>query len=318
MTWKLDILTFHRVLPRGVNYFIPPMSMARDTFSSLMQVLASRYQVVSLEDAAVSIRRGDLQGKAVCLTFDDGYVDNFEYAAKILLQLGLPATFFVPVHHIETQEIYWWDYLDYILRNSKNDFCKWVRKKDWSNVVDCENGTRESRPGILAREMVQKLNSITQLERDEFLSSIGQEFGPYQGSRLLMNQDELNNLVDSGFEIGSHTISHTPLTDLDLDQARDEIFSSRERLHKMLSKEVNTFCYPRGAWSYELAGMVEQAGYSCAVTTAFGSNMSAEDLFFLKRRNMADYQGIRSRFPVAMSRIELSGWMDSILASRRR
>ncbi|WP_161635975.1 polysaccharide deacetylase family protein [Desulfonatronovibrio hydrogenovorans] len=313
-------MTFHRILPKGEKYFIPPMSLAVDTFADLLRALASRYQVLHLSDAVRKIRKNELKGKIVCLTFDDGYLDNLEHAADVLLKTGLPATFFVPVHHIQTQQVYWWDYLDYLARESGQDFLAWTQDNDpdWINDVSGLNKvTGEPLTGSPARDLVRRLNSISRQNREEYLSKLALFFGPYQGPRLLMDISELKRLIDLGFEIGSHTVSHNPLTDLTLGQAESEISQSRQVLEQMCEARIQAFCYPRGAWNNELAGLAEKSGYSCAVTTCFGSNRPGQNMYSLKRRNISDYHGIRSLFPVLMSLMELSGRMDFLLSSRR-
>src|SRR5262249_49943432 len=45
----------------------------------------------------------------LAITFDDGYRDNFEHAAPILEQVGLPAAFFVVSRWMGSSVIPWWD-----------------------------------------------------------------------------------------------------------------------------------------------------------------------------------------------------------------
>ena len=45
----------------------------------------------------------------LAITHDDGYLDNFEYAAPILHGLGLPATFFVSTHFLGSDTVPPWD-----------------------------------------------------------------------------------------------------------------------------------------------------------------------------------------------------------------
>lgn len=320
MPWKLEILAFHRILPQAEKYFIPPMSLARETFSSLMRAVSNRYQVLSLNETAQKISNKELTGKVVCLTFDDGYLDNYEHAADILADQGLPATFFVPVRQICNQEVYWWDYLDYLLHNSMDEFCAWSKDNDPPISADGSEfieATRKSRPDILARNLVRKLNLMSRKDRENFLTSAARQFGPYQGPRLLMNKKEMKKLVDSGFELGSHTVSHVPLTDLSPEQAEKEIMESRQTLEQIFNTKISSFCYPRGVWNQDLAAMVQKAGYECAVTTVFGSNSSPQKLYELKRRNMQNFQDIRSRFPIMFHLLELSGRLDFLLSSRR-
>jgi peptidoglycan/xylan/chitin deacetylase (PgdA/CDA1 family) len=43
------------------------------------------------------------------ITFDDGYRDNFEVAAPILKEFGLPATFFVTTGFVQSETVPFWD-----------------------------------------------------------------------------------------------------------------------------------------------------------------------------------------------------------------
>src|SRR6202008_4899171 len=47
----------------------------------------------------------------VCITFDDGYLDNLTVAAPILEKHGLPATLFLATGYIERAETQWSDRL---------------------------------------------------------------------------------------------------------------------------------------------------------------------------------------------------------------
>jgi peptidoglycan/xylan/chitin deacetylase (PgdA/CDA1 family) len=59
----------------------------------LRALLAAGRQAAA--SAALFDARTTLPPKTVGITFDDGYLDNFQYALPILLSCGVPATFFV-------------------------------------------------------------------------------------------------------------------------------------------------------------------------------------------------------------------------------
>jgi peptidoglycan/xylan/chitin deacetylase (PgdA/CDA1 family) len=132
-----------------------------------------------------------------------------------------------------------------------------------------------------------------------------------------MNWNEAKHLAQKGFGIGSHSLSHEPLTDLGQTEAEIEIHDSRIALGERVGKQISGFCYPRGACSGFLAEAVKQAGYSYAVTTQYGSNQHGSNPLQLLRRNVADYEDCRSGFPITALRLELSGLFDSFLSIRR-
>ncbi len=322
MSGRLDILAFHRVIQPGERYFIPPMAVDAKTFQRLVEKLAMQKRLVALEEGVSLLFQGKLLGQRVAITFDDGYLDNFETARSILKNVDAPATFFIPYAQIESRKPFWWDYLYDVMKRDLHCFIEWVRSEQQEiqqfNVLADEYINLSDDLGGYVRKWVQVMNSLGESQRSTSLNRLVKSFGSYCGQRLLMNWDEINALQAEGFAIGSHTISHIPLTDLTLQDARNEIFHSRQLLGGRIGSMPQTFCYPRGKYTMDLADIVKQAGYSCAVTTRYGTNTLGDSApFELNRRNIADYQGIRSYFPVAMQMLEISGLVDCIIAGRR-
>ena len=76
-----------------------------------------------------------------------------------------------------------------------------------------------------------------------------------QADRLKMNQ--LKELIDNGWEIASHTLTHPDLTAIPLNIAEVEIAHSKKELEGM-GFEVNTFAYPYGRFNEEIVKIVSQ------------------------------------------------------------
>lgn len=83
------VLLYHRVS----DAFRDSVTIGVEQFDEQMRFLADLANVVPLE----ALVAGDLSedGPVVAVTFDDGYRDNYENAAPILLKHRVPATFFV-------------------------------------------------------------------------------------------------------------------------------------------------------------------------------------------------------------------------------
>ncbi len=91
---RVVVFLYHRVS----DAFRDAVTIGVAQFDRQMRWLADHVQIVSLDD----IIRGNLPatGPVVAVTFDDGYLDNYENAAPILLKNRIPATFFVSTGHI--------------------------------------------------------------------------------------------------------------------------------------------------------------------------------------------------------------------------
>lgn len=104
--------------------------------------------------------------------------------------------------------------------------------------------------------------------------------------RAFLTWDEVREMAQSGLvSFGSHTAGHKILTNLSDEEIKEEIVRSREKLiaEKVVEPSFIPFCYPNGNFNDKIAGMVKEAGYSLAVTTAKGWNRFNSDLFTLKR-----------------------------------
>ena len=97
----LRILMYHRV-----NDSHPSDRLTVDprTFERQMALLAaSGRPVIRLEDALPALRgTAALPPRAVAITFDDGFRDNYDFALPVLDKLKMPATFFVVTDHVGT------------------------------------------------------------------------------------------------------------------------------------------------------------------------------------------------------------------------
>ena len=90
---KLSVFLFHKV-PQQCDPLVPAdLDMAR--FEYLLDHTFSKLHVLPLEEAIGRLQTGTLPRCAACITFDDGYVDNYTNAWPILKKYGMKATLFM-------------------------------------------------------------------------------------------------------------------------------------------------------------------------------------------------------------------------------
>ena len=97
-----------------------------------------------------------------------------------------------------------------------------------------------------------------------------------------MTANELGILAEAGWEVGSHSYTHSDLT-LDHTIAYNEIFYSREDLQTALSLPVNTFAYPFGSVDDYLYSRTEKWGYTAAVGLGKQYTHNQYSLYYLSR-----------------------------------
>ena len=96
-----------------------------------------------------------------------------------------------------------------------------------------------------------------------------------------------------GFEIGSHAMTHVPLTSLPLTTAREEIARSRAVLEDAIGSAVRSFAYPFGDQSSTLVDQVRQT-YDAGFSTRLAHATPASDRASIERIDAFYFRDVSS------------------------
>jgi peptidoglycan/xylan/chitin deacetylase (PgdA/CDA1 family) len=99
----------------------------------------------------------------------------------------------------------------------------------------------------------------------------------------MLNAAELCDMQAAGMEIGSHTVSHSRLTELDDTRLYQELNDSKAIIEDTLSNAISSFAYPYGAFDARCVQAVREAGYRAACTTCSGWAMRDGDPLRIRR-----------------------------------
>ncbi|MGH8476791.1 MAG: polysaccharide deacetylase family protein [Methylococcales bacterium] len=94
-----------------------------------------------------------------------------------------------------------------------------------------------------------------------------------------MQKHHRRQLLESGMEIGCHTMNHPKLNKIPKQRLNIEIADSKTLLEDQLGSPIATFCYPKGRYNGKIVERVRNAGYSGACTTMPGYYGSATPKF---------------------------------------
>lgn len=280
------ILMYHSVLddPRSQDSYLGEISYSRDIFRAQMELLARRYHPVSLEDILRFVTaQAELPRRSVAVTFDDGYTDNYEVAAPVLKQAGVPATFYATVDCVERRRLPWPSHLRFMLRNTKKE--KWIDASGTSWPLSSE-AERETALMQSCAECCKLVGAA----QDEYIARLSGELDiqvPAESGALMMDYAQMRSLIQQGHIIGSHTLSHPNMAHVEPETARRELTESRRRLEQGLTSPVTHFAYPCPAlsphWTEQTLAASREAGYTTAVTTNPGSARAGDNPLRLKR-----------------------------------
>jgi len=86
----------------------------------------------------------------------------------------------------------------------------------------------------------------------------------------LLNGTQLRRLKAAGITIGSHTLSHAKLAELDPGSRRQELSQSKSALEGLLGARVDHLCYPFGSFDLDSVRAAAETGYTSATTCLRG------------------------------------------------
>lgn len=266
---------YHRIGLAADSEFDPNVfSCTPQRFEQHLSLFQKNFDVISI-DELIALQRSQqrVTERLAVLTFDDGYIDNYQLAYPMLKAAGLTAGFFVSTDYVDQPQIPWWDEVGWIVRHASS---RTVKLAHWPSSVNIADGTIRMRVRRLLKAvkldnsmpMVEKLRQLKQaLQLEPLVMPAPTE--------LFVNWLQLKEMADNGMHIGSHTLSHNILAHLSSEQQLVELTQSKQRLETMLQRPVSSVAYPVGgadSFTSSTQGLAQQAGYQLAFSFISGIN----------------------------------------------
>jgi peptidoglycan/xylan/chitin deacetylase (PgdA/CDA1 family) len=272
----LLVLTYHRVGdPLECEYDRGVFSATAEQFDEHVGYFKKSFAVSTLAEAQWMAAAPDrIRGIRVLITFDDGYLDNYEVAFPILRAHGVEATFFLTTGFVGTDRIPYWDQIAYLVRNSSRDSV--VLNRGELRRIVLEGRSRE----LAIAEALQLFVLHGSDEPSRFVDELADACGLSvfrRGSRLFMDWAEAAALVQGSMAIGSHTHDHLSMSKLSFQAQVAQLTQSREVLKRNLGVDVKAFAYPYGsrdAFNGDTMAALEHCGYEIAFSNYGGISLS--------------------------------------------
>ncbi len=224
------------------------------------------------------LQQGTLPDNAVCVTFDDGYLNNLTVAQPVLQKYQIPATVYVATAFSNGTNM-WNDRLIYLFGQQQKDHLLLddlrVELKDWAS-------RREQ-----AYQWLKKLKYLPPSERSATIDRFYHQNQATEQPALMMTPAQIRQLAARGITIGAHTVDHPILKVLPATEQQQQIVSSKLQLEDWLQQPVNHFAYPNGAEGVDFDAtavqLVQDCGFNSAVVTNWGTSGTTTSAFKLRR-----------------------------------
>ena len=285
---KIAILLYHRV----ASHIPDPQLLCVSTsnFDQQIKYLKANFDILSMPQLADCLNDYRLPHKAVVITFDDGYADNYFNAFPILQHYAVPATIYVSSGYVSTDKEMLSDELEYLILQAKNlpdkiilDINGISHTFEFDNIsthhipwdITCQNSSsKRYRSYYDLHKIIKPLDSNY---RERVLNSLAERIGcprPKRFDRRIMNKNEIRILDKNKLiTIGAHALSHVMLAQQNYKEQYNEIAVDKNNLEELLGHTVHHFAYPYGgnmSVSQDTTDFVQKLGYLTACDSTSG------------------------------------------------
>ena len=232
------------------------------TFESQLQLYKKYFNLVSLDDFYQQNFKNDKFN--ICLTFDDGFANNYKYVLPLLDKYQVPAVFFITGIRKAGYDILWNDILSVSYRYGPS-------KIVFKNEVFLKGKDKRYISSLTGKRLVEVLQSTGFEDKAELM----QVLDPFKNSAesdywLQMTAEQIRILSGSKWvTIGSHGYYHNDLAKISIASAKEELIEAKQCLERITGKEIKALAFPYGSYTKEIVNEAKNAGYLQLLATEF-------------------------------------------------
>jgi peptidoglycan/xylan/chitin deacetylase (PgdA/CDA1 family) len=297
------VLCYHRIGEGGVPIY---SNLPTKDFERQMAYLRKHCRVISMTQLACELSSGEGQG-GVAVTFDDGYAGTYTEAFPILKRYSIPAMVYTTVDAIENSFAAWYDRIFLALQL----FPAGTRTFELDTPRTFTLGSTQSR--LDAGFAVNRyLRTVPDAKRRLICDQIESEvYLPIESlNHCMLSWNQAREMMRSGIEFGSHTLSHRVTSRLPMPELEHELARSKAIMEDRLQTPVRHFAYPFGQpddCGTAATPVLRKLGYETAGTTVWGVNTMADQAMELRRVQI----GEERHFPMFALRLAQLQWQKS-------
>lgn len=277
-------------------------------FCQQIEFMKNNFNIVTMEQVIDVVEgKSELPERALLLTFDDGYIDNYTYAFPILEENGIQGSFFIPGKTFATHQLLDVNKIHYILANADiyelvEDVKKemdYYRGEEYDFAPTDELFCQYAVPNrfdvgeiIFVKRMLQTV--LPERLRNKISSNLFQKFVGITEEQLAyelyMTEEQIRTMKRHGMFIGVHGYDHYWLGNLETEQMKRDIDKALEVLNDFIDQKCWVMNYPYGNYSLEVLEYIRGKGAAVGLTTDVRvAEIGKDDALKLPRLDCNDF-----------------------------
>ena len=253
---------YHNVVPNDApaGYRFQCITLTRFDFNRQLRLLKNGFEILSLDDYLSLSERERSSKKYATITFDDTTEITVECVSESINDDELPVTYFVTSEQVDEGPLFWCAFLNAICYEDLfTDF-------DHAGVhynLDCNKSKIHARNELMDKAIASGDPISYCLDLRHKLTIPDRIMKYYRG----ISSKQLATYGKCPWtEIASHTVSHPILSQLNLEEQRQEVKINKEFLECKSQQKVNYIAYPFGDYDSTSIQVVKECGFKAAFT----------------------------------------------------
>ena len=282
---KLYISMYHYTRDLKHSRYPEIKGLDQHLFREQIEYMKKNFNVVTMEQVIDAVQgKSELPERALLLTFDDGYIDNYTFALPVLEEYGVQGSFFIPGKTFTTHQLLDVNKIHYILASAdvvklSEDVIKEMdfyrgREFDYAptdelfneyavaNRFDCKETIFVKR--MLQTVLPERLRNIISSNLFEKYVGVTEETLAYE---LYMTEEQIRTMKRHGMFIGIHGYDHYWLGNLESEQMKQDISKALEVMDEYIDRKHWVMNYPYGNYSQAVLDFIKEQGACVGLTT---------------------------------------------------
>ena len=315
MNSKLAIVMYHYVRPIADSRYPQIKGLELEYFKRQLEFLGQNFRFIDCEALRAAVAgKKELPEQAVLLTFDDGYIDHYNYVFPLLRRLGIRGFFSMPGKILSERKLLDVNKIHFILAtadlNSTMEYLKgrleYFRGREF-DFPDFETlyaqyavaSRFDPAEVIFVKRILQTV--LPERLRNIIADELFKKCIPVSESafveELYMTDEQIHEMVRDGMEFGIHGYDHVWLGNLSPEAMRKDLDRAVTFFKDILPQNGWGMCFPYGSYNDDTLAYAKALGARFGFSTEVRvANIAQDSPLTMPRLDTNDFPPKSDRY----------------------